>query len=70
MLCYCDVLCCTVLYQVLRWRALLALEPDLQQQPRPSVALLDPVLVWRLPSPPPPLVIGTPIESMTLKANI
>ena len=55
---------------MLRWRALLALEPDLQQQPRPSVALLDPVLVWRLPSPPPPLVIGTPIESMTLKANI
>ena len=56
---YCIVLYCTALYQVLRWRALLALEPDLQQQPRPSVALLDPVLVWRLPSPPPPLVIGT-----------
>ena len=36
---------------------MLALEPDLQQPPRDSVALMDNVMIWRLPVPPPAIVI-------------
>ena len=44
---------------VLRWRALLALECDLQQPPRDSVALMESVLTWSLTTPPPPLIGNT-----------
>ena len=40
-----------------RWRALLALEPDLRQSPACSVSLMFPVTAWRLSSPAPALVI-------------
>ena len=40
-----------------RWRALLALEPDLMQPPTCSATLMAQVTTWRLCSPPPALVI-------------
>lgn len=43
---------------MLRWRALLSLESDLQQPPRQAVALMGQILTWRLSAPPPPLVVS------------
>ena len=52
--------------QMIRWRAMLAL--DLDQPPRESVALMDQILSWRLPGPPPPLVInGKSVAEMKLE---
>ena len=54
--------------QMNRWRALLALE--LAQPLRESVALLDEILSWRSPGPPPPLVIqGKSVAEMKLEAQ-
>ena len=47
---------------------MLALESDLQQPPRDSVALMDQILTWRLPAPPPPLIIqGKSVAEMKLE---
>lgn len=55
---------------VLRWRAMLALEADLQQPPRDSVALLDCVMSWRLPTPAPPIVIdGRSVSELKLETS-
>ena len=43
---------------MLRWRALLSLEGDMQQPPRQAVSLLAPILTWRLSAPPPPLLVS------------
>ena len=43
---------------MLRWRALLSLESDLQQPPRQAAALMGQILTWRLSAPPPPLVVS------------
>ena len=54
--------------QMNRWRAMLAL--DLDQPPRESVALLDQILSWRSPAPPPPLVIqGKSVAEMKLETT-
>ena len=52
--------------QMVRWRAMLAL--DLDQPPRESVALMAEILSWRLAGPPPPLVInGKSVAEMKLE---
>ena len=43
---------------MLRWRALLSLEGDMQQSPRQAVSLLENILTWRLSAPPPPLLVS------------
>ena len=54
--------------QMNRWRAMLAL--DLDQPPRESVALMGQILTWRLPGPPPPLVInGKSVDEMKLETT-
>ena len=49
--------------QMNRWRAMLALD-------RESVALMDQILCWRSPAPPPPLVIqGKSVAEMKLETT-
>ena len=43
---------------MLRWRALLSLEGDMQQSPRQAMSLLENILTWRLSAPPPPLLVS------------
>ena len=47
---------------------MLALESDLQQPPRESVALMEEILSWRMAAPPPALIIqGKSVAEMKLE---